>query len=68
MFKVTPLDRYAHWEQPKIKILIVIHMKYILKKSLDIKQQELQGSTSTFSTIFLYKHQNPHITFVLEKI
>lgn len=42
-------------------------MKYILKKSLDIKQQELQGSTSTFQQFFFDKHQNPHIIFVLEK-
>jgi hypothetical protein len=47
---------------------VVISMKYILKKNLDIDQQhELQCSTSTSSTDFLEEHQNTHIFSFLKK-
>lgn len=46
---------------------VVICMKYILKKNLDIDQQhELQCSTSPCSTNFLEEHQNTHISSFLK--
>lgn len=62
------LTHFPHVEHIISLTQVVICMKYILKKNLDIDQQhELQCSTSTSSTNFLDEHQNTHISSFLKK-